>query len=83
MEPEDRPTPDDANMRAFDALMRMAFPPVTRKHPEGLTADERAISQTLVELDHMLCELRDLVAQMRSSLAELRQARIRREGFKP
>ncbi len=72
--------PDDPNLRAFDALMNMAFPP---NKPAGLTADERAISQTLAELDHMLCELRDLVAQMRSSLAELRQARIRREGFKP
>ena len=77
MEPEDRPTPDDANMRAFDALMRVAFP------SKALTPDERELSRALTELDSVLCELRDLVAQMRSSLAELRQARIRREGFKP
>ena len=72
--------PDDPNLRAFDALMNMAFPP---KHSEALTADERAISQALVELDNMLCELRDLVAQMRASLAELRHARIKRQEYKP
>lgn len=74
---------DDPNFRAFDALMRDAFPPVRRPIPEGLTADERAISLALVELDNALCELRDLVAEMRSSLAELRHNRIKREGFKP
>ena len=72
--------PDDPNLRAFDALMRDAFP---AKKPDALTADERAISETLAELDHMLCELRDLVAQMRASLAELRHARIKREEYKP
>ena len=83
MEPTE---PDDANWRAFDALMNMAFPPKqpeTPTKPQAMTADERAISQTLAELDHMLCELRDLVAQMRASLAELRHARIKREEYKP
>jgi|GEM_PF-4989748 len=74
---------NDPNLRAFDALMREAFPPVRKPIPEGLTADERAISQALAELDHMLCELRDLVAEMRASLAELRHARIKREEYKP
>lgn len=73
---------DDPNLRAFDALMADAFP-IRRKHLEGLTADERALSVALSELDHALCELRDLVAVMRASLAELRAARIEREGFKP
>lgn len=74
---------DDPNLRAFDALMRDAFPPVRTPIPEGLTADERALSLALSELDHALCELRDLVAEMRASLAELRAARVKREGFKP
>lgn len=73
---------DDPNLRAFDALIRDAFP-IQRKHPEGLTADERAISLAITEIDQTLCELRDLVALMRSSLAELRAARVKREGFKP
>lgn len=77
MEPEDRPTPADANMRAFDALMRAAFP------HKALTDDEREMARVVVELDNMLCEARDLVAQLRASLAELRHDRIRREGFKP
>ena len=77
MEPEDRPTPDDANMRAFDALMRVAFP------RNQANDQERELAHMVAELDNMLCEMRDLVAQLRSSLAELRQARIRREGFKP
>ena len=80
MEPTE---PTDPQLRAFDALMRDAFPPVRRPIPEGLTADERALSVALSELDHALCELRDLVAVMRSSLAELRAARVKREGFKP
>lgn len=71
------PTPDDPNIRAFDALMRMAFPRTE------YTADERALATALIELDNALCELRDLVAQMRSSLAELRHARAKREGYKP
>ena len=77
MEPTE---PHDPQLRAFDALMRDAFP---ARKPDALTADERAISATLAELDHMLCELRDLVAQMRASLAELRHARIKREEYKP
>lgn len=74
---------NDPNLRAFDALMRDAFPPVRAKHPEGLTADERALLIALSQLDHALCELRDIVAEMRASLAELRHNRIKREGFKP
>lgn len=74
---EEDPTPADANMKAFDALMRMAFP------YKALTAEEREIARALVELDNMLCEMRDLVAQLRASLAELRHDRMRREGFKP
>lgn len=68
---------EDPNLRAFDALMREAFP--ARQY----TPDERALGITLVELDNALCELRDLVAEMRASLAELRHARMKREGFKP
>lgn len=71
------PTPDDAQLRAFDAMMRDLFP------RPALTPDERALSIALTELDHALCELRDLVAVMRSSLAELRHARTKREGYKP
>lgn len=75
---EDFQTPDDPNLRAFDALMRMAFP-----RYEALTPHERELASTIVEMDKLLCELRDLVAQMRASLAELRHDRVRREGFKP
>lgn len=71
----DQPDPAHANMRAFDALMRQAFP---RKE---YTDDERALAAALVELDNALCELRDLVAEMRSSLAELRHRR--QSGYKP
>jgi|694.fasta_scaffold15113_16 hypothetical protein len=73
---------DDPNLRAFESLIHEAFP-IQRKHPEGLTAEEREIALAINELAHTVCELRDLVALMRSSLAELRAARIRREGFKP
>lgn len=69
------PDPADANLRAFDALMRQAFP---RKE---YTDDERALAAALIELDNALCELRDLVAEMRSSLAELRHRR--QSGYKP
>lgn len=74
---------NDPNLRAFDALIRDAFPPVRRPIPEGLTADERAMAVALIDLDNALCELRDIVAEMRASLAELRHNRIKREGFKP
>lgn len=69
--------PDDPNLRAFDALMRDLFP------RQALTPDERALIIALAELDHALCELRDLVAVMRSSLAELRALRAKREAYKP
>lgn len=67
--------PYEPQLRAFDALMRQAFP---RKE---YTDDERALATALIELDNALCELRDLVAEMRSSLAELRHKR--QSGYKP
>ena len=72
MAPTDQP--DDPNLRAFDALMRLAFPK---------PAEDRRVADAIAELDETIAELRNLVAQMRGTLAELRALRAKREEYKP
>ena len=74
MEPTE---PHDHQLRAFDALMREAFP---ARKPD---ADIKALSAALADLDHVLCELRDLVAQLRAGIAEQRHLRTKRDEYKP
>ena len=70
---EPTPTPDDPNLRAFDALMREVFP---KTSPTEL-------NRQIIDLEDMIAELRDLIQQMRGTLAELRALRTKREAYKP
>lgn len=59
----------------FDEIMRAAFPPIPLpddhiRRMESMSKKDRAINRALIDIDDILCDLRDRVAEMRANLGD-------------